>query len=451
MDQPQMAKSKMLSDPGGFVRRVAASPLARRISGAFAVNLTGAAIAFALQVLLARMLGVESFGHYVYALSWITLCVLFGKFGLDVAALRFIPEYVADNNWGLLHGFIRRSKQAVLIVSSSIALLVFLAVMMAGSYIDAALQMVFILAALLLPLNAYLIVQGAHLQGFNHVAAAQAPQVIVRPLLFAAALAIAAIVMPMHGAGEMAMLLNVVTTLAAIGVMTYLCRVKLPLQVSEAVPEYRTRQWGRVAFPLMGITSFTLILNQADVIIVGALLSTTDAGIYSAASRVAIMLTFGITLVNSVAAPMISRLYAQGRTAELQRMLNIVAWGSFAFATPLCLGVMIFRQEIMQMFGAEFVAGVDVLLILAGARWINAITGAAGYLMSMSGHERQAMKILGWSALLNVVLNLILIPLFGIGGAALATLVTTLLWNVLMVVYGRKYVGVNSALSFRFS
>lgn len=446
-----MVKSKMRSDYVGFVRRMADSSLLRRISGAFFVNIAGIAIAFALQVLLARMLGVESFGHYVYALTWITLCVLFGKFGLDVAALRFIPEYEVGGSWSLLRGFILRSKQAVLIVTSVIVLLVVMAVMILDAHIDVELRTVFIFAALLLPLNAYLIVLGSHLQGFNHVAAAQAPQVIVRPLLLAVALVITAMVIPMHGAGDVAMQLNVVTTLMAIGVMTYLCRAKLPPQVGTAEPEYRTLQWGRVALPLMGITSFTLILNQADVIMIGALLSTTDAGIYSAASRVAMMLTFGITLVNSVAAPMISLLYTQGRTVELQRMLNFVAWGSFAFATPLCLGVIIFRQEIMQMFGAEFVAGVDVLLILAGARWINAITGTAGYLMSMSGHERQAMRILGVSALLNVLMNLLLIPLFGIAGAASATLVTTVLWSVVMVIYGRKYVGVNPSLSFRFS
>jgi len=184
---------------------------------------------------------------------------------------------------------------------------------------------------------------------------------------------------------------------------------------------------------------------------VGAMMSTTDAGIYSAASRVATFLTFGITLVNSIAAPMMSQLYSQGKLAELQRMLSLVAWGSFAFATPLCLGVMLFGENIMHLFGAEFVAGTDALVILAGSRWVIALTGAAGYLMSMSGHERQAAWILGFSAVLNLALNALLIAPFGIKGAAIATLVTTALWSALMVYYGRKYIGVNSSLSLRFS
>ncbi len=446
-----MNESKPLAKLIRFARHAAASASARKVGGALVVNVLGAAIAFGLQILLARLLGVESFGQYIYALTWITLCVLLGKLGLDVTAQRFVPEYEARANWGLLRGFIRRGKQATLLAASLLAVIVALAVVLAGPRIDAQLRDVFLCAALLLPLNAYLIVQGAYLQGLRRIVAAQAPQVIVRPLLFAAALLIAALLMPLHDAAVIAMLLNVITALATIALMIFITRARIPVEVRGAPPEYQTKQWAKVALPMMGITSFTLLLNQADVIMVGALLSTTDAGIYSAASRVALLLTFAVTLVNSVTAPMISRLCTQGKTAELQRLLNVVAWGSFAFATPLCLAVMFFGEDIMRLFGPQFIPGTGALLILAAARWINALTGAAGYLMSMSGHERQAAWILGGSVVLNLLLNALLIPPYGIEGAAIATLMTTILGGALMVIYGWKYLGVNSCLSFRFS
>lgn len=432
-------------------RSESATILLRKIREAFIVNVAGTALAFGLQVLLARMLGVASFGQYVYALTWINLCVLVAKLGFDTAALRFIPEYQAQERWGLLRGFIQLSKQATLTISILMAGLVAAVVVLLDSRINTTLREVFLLACILLPANAYLIVQGAHLQGFKHIVAAQAPQVILRPLLLAISLVAISMFITINNSAAIAMLMTVSASCVAIFIMAKLSQSMLPQELKFHEPEYMSMHWGKVALSMMFITSFTMVLNQTDLIMVGAMMSTADAGIYSAASRVATFLTFGITLVNSIAAPMMSQLYAQGKIAQLQRMLSVVAWGSFAFATPLCLGVMVFGENIMHLFGAEFVAGSDALVILAVSRWIIALTGAAGYLMSMSGHERQAAWILGFSALLNLALNALLIAPFGIKGAAIATLVTTGLWSALMVFYGRKYIGVNSSLSLRFS
>jgi O-antigen/teichoic acid export membrane protein len=432
-------------------RRVNAASLLHMIGPAFAVNVAGTAIAFGLQVLLARLLGADEFGRYVYALTWISFCVLFAKLGLDTAALRFIPEYQAREEQGLLRGFLRGSRHAVLASSLLVAGGVAAVIILLGSRLSPELARVFLYACALLPVSAYMAMQGAQLQGFRHIVAAQAPQVILRPLLLALALIAGPLYLAPDIRADTAMLLNIGASLLAILVLAQLSRSIIPRDLSAHRPAYRTSHWGRVAVSMMFITSFTLVLNQADLIMVGSLLSTTEAGIYSAASRVATLLTFAITLVNAIAAPAIARLYAQGNIPQLQRMLNRVAWGSFLFATPLCLALMLWGEYVMYVFGVEFTAGTEALVILAAARWVIALTGSAGYLMSMSGHERQAAWILGASAALNIALNAALIPPFGIEGAAAATLVTTTLWSVLMVRYGRKLVGVNATVSLRFS
>lgn len=432
-------------------RSESATILLRKVGAAFMVNVTGTAIAFGLQVLLTRMLGLEGFGHYIYALTWINLCVLVAKFGLDTAALRYIPEYKAQAQWGLLKGFLHSSGQAALATSFFIAGVIAIVVTLLGERIDASLSSVFFLSCLLLPLSAYLIVHGAHLQGFKHIVFAQAPQVILRPLLLALGLIIMSQFTTLHGAADIAMILNIGATIAAIGAMAVAARSVYPSELGVHKPEYQIVGWGKVAFSMMFITSFSLVLNQADLIMVGTMVSTTDAGIYATASRVATLLTFGITLVNSIAAPLMSQLYAQGMIQQLQRMLTYVAWGSFLFATPLCIGVILWNKEILSVFGDGFVGGAGALTILAVGRWVNALTGAAGYLLAMSGREKQAAYILGANALLNIVLNFLLIPIYGIDGAAVATLITTVSWSLLMLAYGKKYIGVNASLSLRFT
>lgn len=427
-----------------------AAILLHKLSGAFIVNVTGTALALGLQLLLTRMLGLEGFGHYIYALTWINLCVLMAKLGLDTAALRYIPEYTARSQWGLLKGFLRSSGQAALIASVLIAVIISVIVSLVDERIDAGLSSVLYLSCLLLPLSAFLIVRGAHLQAFKHIVFAQAPQVIIRPLLLALGLIIVSPFTTLYGAADIAMILNMGATIAAIGVMFVAARSVYPCELNNYKPEYRIASWGRVAFSMMFITSFSLVLNQADLIMVGTMISTTDAGIYAIASRVATLLTFGITLVNSIAAPLMSQYYAQGDIPQLQRMLTYVAWGSFFFATPLCVGVILWNNEILSIFGAGFVGGAGALAILAVGRWVNALTGAAGYLLAMSGHEKQAAYILGGNALLNIILNALLIPNYGIDGAAIATLITTVSWSLIMLAYGKKYLGVNASLSLRF-
>ena len=428
-----------------------ARALTQKVGMALAVNVTGNALAFGLQVLLARMLGVDSFGQYIYALTVMNFCVLVAILGLDTAALRFIPEYRTQEKWGLLRGFMRHSKRAILIASVVVTVSVVSVVLLLDGHLDANLGKVILLACALLPINAYLIIQGAQLQGGKFIVAAQAPQVILRPALLGISLVLMSIFMTFQDRADVAIAINVCTSFVVALVMAKLARSLFPRELSSAEPEYQTAHWRRVSMSMMFITGFSLVLNQTDLILVGSMLSTADAGKYAAASRVAMLLTFGITLANSIAAPMMSQLYAQGKIPQLQRMLTFVAWGSFAFATPLCLGVMFWSEEILLLFGAEFTGAAGALAILAIGRWINALTGAAGYLMAMSGHEKQAAYILGVNAILNVVLNVLLIPRFGIEGAAIATLITTLSWSFLMLAYSKKYVGVNASLSIRFT
>lgn len=447
-----MIPAKFAFDMIRTARSATATALTRKVGAAFVVNVTGMALAFGVQVLLARMLGVEGFGQYIYALTWISLCVLIAKFGLDTASLRYIPEYQAQARWGLLKGFLRRSRQTVLVMSLLIAGVMAIVVSGMGERIDSGLSTVFFLSCLLLPLSAYLIIQGAHLQGFKHIVAAQVPQVVVRPLLIALGLIFMSFFTTLRGAADIAMIISIGATCAAIGVMVIASRSVYPHELLAHTPEFQSLAWGKVAFPMMFITSFSLVLNQADLIMIGAMISTTDAGIYAVASRIAMLLLFGITLMNSIAAPVISQLYTQRKIPQLQRMLNYIAWASFLVATPLCLGVILWSEEILSIaFGDEFVDGAGALAILAAGRWVNALTGAAGYLLAMSGHEKQAAYILGSNALMNIILNFLLIPIYGIEGAAIATLITTVSWSLLMLAYGKKYIGVNASLSLRFS
>jgi O-antigen/teichoic acid export membrane protein len=197
------------------------------------------------------------------------------------------------------------------------------------------------------------------------------------------------------------------------------------------------------------ITAFDLILNQADIIMVGSMLTTKEAGLYSAASRLSTIVPFSIAMVNSVAAPLISQLYSQGRLQQLQKMIIIVAWGSLIVSVPLCLIIILGAKLFLGIYGPEFISGTIALSILAIGRLFVALTGSAGYLMSMSGFQKQAAIVLGIAAAANIGLNVILIPAFGIEGAAISFSVTSAFWCITLAVYGYRLTGINPTVFTR--
>jgi O-antigen/teichoic acid export membrane protein len=159
--------------------------LARGTATAFAVSAAGTLIVFANQILLARVLGPDAYGQYIYALTWVGLLVILSNAGFNTAAVRFVAKYRATGQWGLLRGFQRRSGLIVVGVSTAVAVVSALLVLILRPRLGYDLAVVFWAACLLLPLWSMLEVYSAQLRGFKRILAAQGPAQVLRPLLFA--------------------------------------------------------------------------------------------------------------------------------------------------------------------------------------------------------------------------------------------------------------------------
>ena len=174
---------------------------------------------------------------------------------------------------------------------------------------------------------------------------------------------------------------------------------------------------------------------------VGALLDSERAGVYFSASRIAGLIQFGTVAIQQIAGPMIAAFYADGRLRDLQRTLSLSALGASVFAIPSGILLIVFSGPILGVFGVAFVDGEAVLRILTASQAINALTGMTGLVMTMTGHQAIASRVIGICAVANVGLNGLFIPAFGMEGAAFATLATTIAWNLLLVYYAWARLG----------
>jgi O-antigen/teichoic acid export membrane protein len=193
--------------------------------------------------------------------------------------------------------------------------------------------------------------------------------------------------------------------------------------VSGLEPAYEVGKLLRFSLPVLLVGCSHLLLGQTDRIMLGYFRASKDLGIYSAAaviSQQAGLITYSF---GYIFCPIISDLYHRREFGDLQRLYKTVTRWIVSVNVVLLVLLILFSRQIMAIFGSEFTAGGLVLVVLAAAHLIGYVSGGAlvGYVLRMSG--KQDIELMNAIVLLvlNIVLNLWLIPLYGILGAAVAT------------------------------
>lgn len=404
------------------------SVLARGASLAFMLQVTGAALAYFMQLLFARWLGAAHFGAYTYTVGWSTLLAVLTGLGLSTAVLQFIPAYVSGGDWARLGGILRVSLLATVLASLIISILGTVLVVWLHSH-GITTTWNGLLGVWMVPVAAIMTLQQETARAFRNIGLAYAPSLVLRPL-FAIAAGLLYFALGLHLQSTIALSITLASILLTVAVQALGLWRQLPIPVRTSKPRYDTRRWLRAAFPLLFVAGFIVVLMQTDVVMVGAIMGPRAAGLYGAAAKTASLAGLVLIAVNAIAAPVYSSLFAQGRHDDIQRLASDTAqwifWPSFVIGVILA----IFSEQILELFGTAFAAAHWQLTILLVGQIVSAGAGSVGWLMLVTGHQDQAAWVYGWIALIHVALLGIAIPVLGTTGAALATTISFTLWNV---------------------
>lgn len=415
------------------------------------VKIATAVFAFGLNILLTRILGPQQYGDYVFSLVLISVLALFGTLGMDGACLRFVSGYVGLEAWPLLRGFFQRGVQWVLVASFSITLLFATSTILFKGMFRPDLFGILIVGLALVPISSMLAFVGPFLQalGSRYIVLAQSVQ-LLRVILLVA-LIFGVMVFDYRSLRSITIIgLNLLAATLVLIIFIAVLYQKIPWQVKKVPPMFENHQWQAVMIPFLLMAGLGLIITQTDTIMVGMFLGTEQAGFYSIAFRIASLVTFGIASANAIIAPMISQYYSQQRLHELQHIVSVSAKGIFIFSLLVVSFLFIFGKEILGLFGSEFKVVYLTLVILLVAQLIDSLAGSVGYLMTMTGHQREVLYISAGCAFLNIILNFLLIPIFGLPGAAIAATMSIVLWNIVLVRLVRLKLKLNcAAFSFK--
>ncbi len=191
----------------------------------------------------------------------------------------------------------------------------------------------------------------------------------------------------------------------------------------------------RKSYPMsISLMSF-LLMQNTDILLLGKFRSFTDVAHYAVAVKLTMIIALVLSSVNAVYAPKYSELFNENNFRLLRENIKRSTRLIFVLTIPIILGMLIFSDKILALFGEGYDSAGLALNILLGAQIVNAMSGSVGVYMNMSGNERVFQRILIAALLLNVVLNILLIPEYGLFGAAIATAVSTVLWNIYSVIF----------------
>ena len=165
----------------------------------------------------------------------------------------------------------------------------------------------------------------------------------------------------------------------------------------------------------------------------GVMTSAEDVGVYNIALQGSMLVSFSLFAFNAVLAPNIARLNALGARTKLQRLLTLSTVGMSIIAGVTGIALFVGGEWLLErVFGQSYVRSYAPLCVLMLGQFINAAMGSVGFFLSMTGHEKDTMRATAASAVINLTLNLLLIPKLGILGAAIATSTSVATWNVIL-------------------
>jgi len=420
---------------------------ARGAGGALILKAAATGIGFGLQLLLARLLGAESYGVYTYAFSWVTVLVVFGRFGLGNAVVRFVAEYEATEQWASLRALLRRSALWTATISLLVTVAAVLVVRLLEPRLEGDLPAALYAGLLILPFYSLLGVQDATARGFRRPVVSQVPDAIVRPLLMGALLLAGWWWLSTELSAIHAMLALDVAIVVALVLSVVIVRGLVPRSARVVAPDFSRRsEWWGVALSMGLVGGMNILRNRVDILMIGAFLGPEPVGFYAAAARYAELMLFALQAVNAFSGPMIAGLFARGQRAEIQRLVGFAALAISALAVPVGIALLVFGRPLLGLFGREFEVAYDSLVWLTAGQLASALAGSVGLLMTMTGNHRAVARIVGGSAILNVAMNAVLIPRMGIEGAAAATAVTAAASNGAMWLLVWRRLGVDPTL-----
>lgn len=355
----------------------------REILTAFVMFAASAIGLFVMNVVLARTVDVTSYGQISYALTVTGVAALVATFGLPNASMKYLAEYLQLNEPGKIRALVRFALTRVGCVSIALAAGLGLIAVYATQDGRGTAQGL-VLAAMLLPFTAVGLWRSKASRGLQHLRHSLLPEGVVRPYL------VIVLFLGVSLAGQelsfaLTSLLLLMAYAAALALGLWLLARSIPRGEGKCCDSGDVAAWRKSFSAMFLIDIMQEFFLRCDFIVAGWSVDPHEIGIYAAASKLAALNLFFMRIVDTVYAPKMSACAASGDRNGCWILLKQSAAVSATGSLPAFLILIAMPGQLLGLFGQEFTAGKQLLLILATGQYINALTGSVGYAVSPAG------------------------------------------------------------------
>lgn len=391
----------------------------------FIASMISMLFGFVITVLLGRYLGAGDLGLYRMVYTIYGIAMLFAAIGIPVAIIKYVAEYKEDRNKtnsivsaGVITSLLLGIGFSVLFyLSSGIFEEIFKMPGLAG------------LLKILSPVFPFALVGGVLLGMLNGLREMKkyGTAMIIQSIL----MMVVSILLIYFGFGVAGVVIGVV--LASVGWCLYLLMITREyFEITFEGYVDNTKKMLLFGAQIFGTNAINMINYQADIIMIGYFLTVTDVGYYAVAVGLSKFFWIIPQAIQSITYPATSEYWSKNNHSALQVMIDKSMKYTACVLVPIGLGVGFFANDIISlMFGDGFVQAVLPLHILIVGTVVFGLIKSIGTSVTGMGRPDIALKLVCISAATNIVLNILLIPTYGITGAAAATATSLIIGSLL--------------------
>ncbi|GBE18160.1 stage V sporulation protein B [archaeon BMS3Abin16] len=392
-------------------------------------------ITYFTRIFIARYFGPADYGLFSLGLAIIGFAGAFAVLGLPAGVTRYISYYRSKKEEAQVKGVLIFSLFAVALVSCIFGGALFLVSPQIAIIVfhKPELTNVFRIFAISVPFAALSSVLTSSFEGFQDIKYRVYTERIILNVLKLVSIVFFGVL----GYGVLGIVWGyTLATVLTFFIALYFLESRVFSLRTKIKPIYIKREMLVFSLPLMLAGFMSTIMTRIDTVMLGYFRSAVEVGIYNAAVPTAQILNIATSSMAVLFLPVITELYARGQKEPLEVVYKTVTKWTFYLNLPVLLIMVFFSPQVMNlMFGPEYIAGYLALSILATGLFTGTLSFAPYYLLTMSKNTRTIFFISIVATLINVVLNWVLIPVYGLVGAAMATAATYLVNLVLLLAY----------------
>ncbi len=424
--------------------------IAKGGSIAFIMNMIGMGVGY-LFVLQVSAIYKDStaaiYGQYILVSLLLRIGSMFTRFGTDTSMLKYTAGFASNNLWGNIVDTYKKSLTLVVSFNIAVTLIAIIFSKQLASLFKLPEGLVQLSSVFILPM-ALTLFHSQTLRGLKKIGISSFLQNSAFTIFNSIILLL---VFPLINKNSFYFKSLLSYTLFAAIVIGALVSIILWLKSmpskNECANSFDVRQKLSIkqilsgSYPLLLVESSSFIGTWVEQVMLGIFATHEDVGIYNVCVKYAILTSISLRSVNSISAPKFSEYFFQNDYKTLGKVVRKSTKMTFWAAFPVTLIYIILPGFCLGIFGKSFTHGTMALSLLGISGLINVMTGSVGPLLQMTGHQKTLHRILWIGVFLEIILNWILIPLYGVTGAAIASLLCSAIKNFSMVFYVKKYFG----------